>query len=460
MNRQSILKQLEEFVSIQSVSTDPARFSQIQKAVKFLKRKFIELGFQVKIVKKANYPPLILAIYPVRKPNHSNGVYRLSNDRRQNGKTIGIYGHYDVQPEDPLDQWQTPPFKLTVRGGKLYGRGVADNKGHIIQNLVSINQLIKTKKLKNNIVFILEGEEEIGSVHFEEYIKKVYPDLIGVDVFYLTDMGMANKTTPQIFYGLRGILYFELTVKIGEHDVHSGNGNRILNPAQLLADIMIKIKSVDSNKIKIPHFCDDCRKISKKEKNLLKQTVENVDNLAKNMAVYRIVEFDNIHPSLASKIYPSFDINGFSSGYQGFGMKTIIPASATVKFSFRLVEYQDPDKIEKLAAKFIRRNMPDGVKYELKTFGKAAPFYSDLNNKYVKKTTAILEKIFGHKTLFNRSGGSVPAAEVLQRLFKKPIILTGFTLPDSNIHAPNENFDEEVFFLGIEALEKIYDVGC
>lgn len=449
MDKRSILKQLEEFVSIQSVSTDPARFSQIQKAVEFLKRKFIDLGFQVKMVKRANYPPLILAIYHL---NHDR-----DQDKKTYRKTIGIYGHYDVQPEDPIEQWENPPFKLIVRNGKLYGRGVADNKGHIIQNLVSINRLIDTEKLKNNLVFILEGEEEIGSVHFEEYVKEAYSDLIGVDVFYLTDVGMANKTTPQIFYGLRGIVYFELVIRVGEHDLHSGvYGNRVINPAQILADLMIKIKPVGSHRIKIPHFYDDCRKIPKEEEDLLKHASRNLKDLVKNAGVYRMVKFDDIHPSLASKIYPSFDINGLSSGYTGCGQKTIIPATAAAKFSFRLVEQQDPDEIEDLVKKFIKQHLPDGVKYELKTFSKAAPFYTDRNNQYVKKTAAILKDVFGNKTLFNRSGGSVPAAEVLQRLFKKPIILTGFTLPDSNIHAPNENFDEELFWRGIEALGRIY----
>ncbi len=479
-NRQSVLKQLAEFISIQSVSADPGRFSEIQKTVEFLKKQLTGLGFKVKVFSKGNNPPLVIAHF-TPKNNHldhdrdRNGKSstldnnHFNNDRILNGKvkTIGIYGHYDVQPEDPVDQWQTPPFKLVIKNGKISGRGVADNKGHIIQNITSISRLarrsldvgglIENKRLKNNIVFILEGEEEIGSAHFEEYAEKAKDILNGVDVFYLTDTGMANKTTPQIFYGLRGILYFELTIKIGEHDVHSGSyGNRILNPAQILADLMIKIKSADSNKIKIPHFYDDCRKILEEERDLLKAAVRNVNNLAKNAAVYRIVDFDNVHPSLASKIYPSFDINGFFSGYQGPGSKTIIPASATVKFSFRLVEYQDPDKIEKLVKKFIIENMPDGVKHQLKTFSKAAPFYSDFNNKHIKNTAKILQEFFGNKPLFNRSGATIPVAEILQRIFKKPIVLTGFTLPNSNIHAPNENFDEELFFKGIEALEKIY----
>jgi len=200
-DRQNILNQLKEFVAIQSISTDPSRSSEIEKAVFFLKKQLENLGFKVLILTKEKFPPLIIAV-------------RQSMTKKA-GKTIGIYGHYDVQPADPLDEWQSPPFKLTLKDGKIFGRGVADNKGHIIQNLAAISSLINQKKLTNDIVIILEGEEEVGSFHFEDYLKKVKDILAKVDVFYLTDVGMHKKNVPQIFYGLRGIVYFELKIKIG-----------------------------------------------------------------------------------------------------------------------------------------------------------------------------------------------------------------------------------------------------
>lgn len=445
MDKQKVLNQLAEFISIQSVSSDLSRFSQIEKAVDFLKRKFLVLGFKVKIFKKPKTPPLILAIY------------NLSRGRDQDcSKTIGIYGHYDVQPEEPVDQWKTSPFKLMVRNGKFFGRGVADNKGHIIQNLTSINRLIKEKKLKNNIVFILEGEEEVGSVHFEELANQAREILGKVDVFYLTDAGMHRKNFPQIFYGLRGIVYFQLTIKIGESDLHSGlYGNRVYNPINLIGSLIAKIKDVNTGKINIPGFYKNLRKPGKEELEILKKTLKSDKEERKEAKVFGLTQIEN-YGSLSSKIFPSFDCHGIISGYVEEGQKTIIPSSALVKFSFRLVEYQNPEQIERLVFDFVAKNLPKDVKWELKCLSKSSPFYTDVKNEYIKKTAKALKKVFGHKPLFNRSGGSIPAAEILSRLFKKPIILTGFTLPDDNIHAPNENFDEEMFWQGIEALKEIY----
>jgi len=441
MTKTQILNFFSDFVKIQSVSTDKKRFFEIKKAVSFLKNFLLKLGFSVKILEKKQAPPLILAT--------------LIFDKK--AKTIGIYGHYDVQPEDPVSEWQTPPFLLTQKDGKFYGRGVADDKGHIVQNIFAVQKLIEEKKLKNNIVFILEGEEETGSIHFEDYVKEAKDILSKVDVFYLTDTGMHQKNAPQIFYGLRGIIYFELTVKIGERDLHSGvYGNRVYNPINVLSDLIGKIKDIKTGKIQIPQFYEKVRKISKEELLLLKKTLKSDEEEKKEAAVFGLTEVDSFG-SLSSKIFPSFDCHGIISGFTQEGQKTVIPKEAKVKFSFRLIEHQNPNEIEKLVFDFVEKNLPKEVKWELRCLSKSAPFYTDVNNLWVKKTATILEDVFDKEVIFNRSGGSIPAAEILQRLFKKPIILTGFTLPDDNIHAPNENFDEEMFFLGIEALTKIYD---
>jgi acetylornithine deacetylase/succinyl-diaminopimelate desuccinylase-like protein len=440
MTQNKIINFLSDFVKIQSVSTDKNRFSEIEKAVSFLKNFLLSLGFSVKILEKEKAPPLILAT--------------LIKDEK--AKTIGIYGHYDVQPEDPVSEWETAPFLLTEKKGKFFGRGVADNKGHIVQNLFAIKYLIEEKKLKNNIVFILEGEEEVGSVHFEDYVKEAKDVLSKVDVFYLTDTGMHQKNIPQIFYGLRGIIYFELTVKIGERDLHSGvYGNRVYNPINVLADFIAKIKDIKTGKILIPKFYEKVRKIEKDELLLLKKTLKSDEEEKKEASVFGLTEIEGFS-SLSSKIFPSFDCHGIISGFIGKGQKTVIPKEATVKFSFRLVEYQDSKEIESLVFEFVKENLPKEVKWELKCLSKSAPFYTDVKNECIKKTAKILKDIFGNEVVLNRSGGSIPAAEILQRLYKKPIILTGFTLPDDNIHAPNENFDSEMFFLGIEALLRIY----
>jgi len=441
MERKKIIKLLKNFVSIQSVSTDKSRYSEILKAVGFLTDKLKKLGFKIKIFKEDGSPPLIIAQKEVVDAK----------------KTIGIYGHYDVQPEDPVKEWICPPFELTARGGKFYGRGVADNKGHIIQNISSIKQLIKADKLTNNIIFIFEGEEESSSLHFEKYVRQAKEILNKIDVFYLTDMGMHQKNVPQIFYGLRGNIYFELKIIIGSHDLHSGvYGNRVLNPISVLADIISKIKDSESGKILIPHFYDQVRKLTPKELLLLTSIAKNEAAEKKEAGVFGLTSMNEKRPYLSTKTYPSFDPHGLSSGFTQEGEKTIIPRSAKAKFSFRLVGDQEPEKIEKLVKDFVAKNLPKEIRYELNTLSKSSPFYTDIENCYVEETRQVLEQVFDNKCLLNRSGGSVPAAGTLQKLFKKPIILTGFTLPDDNLHAPNENFDEDSFWKGMDALKKIY----
>lgn len=441
MNKNAVLETLSDFIAIQSVSTDPNRREEIVKAADFLKRKLEKLGFQVKLIKKDFFPPLLVA-------------YKLQDPK---AKTLGIYGHYDVQPEDPTSEWKTPPFKLSSKNGKLYGRGVADNKGHIIQNLTALTILASSGSLNNNIMFVIEGEEETGSIHFKDYVDEAKSIFSKVDIFYVTDSGMHKKNVPQIEYGLRGILYYELSLKIGKRDLHSGvYGNRVYNPIQIVADLLSKMKKVETGRILVPHFYDKVRKISQKERRLLDSIRRSDEDEKKEAQTYAVISQDLENPSLSSKVYPSFEVNGIVGGYTGEGAKTIVPNKATVKFSFRLVEHQNPYEIEKKVESFIGKHIPNGVKWSLKKFERVEPFYTDIDSQAVKKTALILEREFGHKTLFNRSGGSIPAAGVLKSLFNKPIVLTGFTLPDDNIHAPNENFDEEMFWKGIEALKTIY----
>lgn len=439
--KNQILQFTKDFIAIQSVSADPSRSKDMARAIEFLKKKLKSLGFAVTVLEKKEAKPMIIATLNIKGAS----------------KTIGIYGHYDVQPEDPVSEWKSGPFDLTLRKGKMYGRGIADDKGHVIQNIVAIESLIADKTLKNNIVFMFEGEEEEGSVNLEYFAKKAAPSLKKVDVFYVTDSGMHAKNIPNIEYGLRGLVYYELEVSIGSRDLHSGvYGNRVLNPAQVIADLFARMKDIRTGRVLIPGFYNNLRKPTAKELKALKKTARSDKAEKEEANVYGVVSLDKKYPYLSPKIYPSLDIHGLVSGYTGEGTKTIIPAKASVKFSTRLVEHQDPDKIFKMMSAFVKKNMPKEVKYKLILHSKAAPFFTDIDNVYMKKTAAILSSVFGHETLFNRSGGSIPVAEVLSRLFKTPIVLTGFTLPDDNIHSPNENFDEDMFFKGIEALKMIY----
>ncbi len=418
MNKEKILDGLRKLISFESVSTDKKRFNEVLKTAFFIRDYLKNLGFKINFYEKKGFPPLIIAQKFVN----------------QKAKTLGFYAHYDVQPEDPLNEWKSPPFKLTLKNGRFYARGIADDKGHLWQIITSAENLIQKNQLKNNLVFIFEGEEEIGSLNFEALVKKV-KELRKVDVFYLVDVGMKNRKNPEIFYGLRGIIAYELILKFHQSDLHSGvYGNLVLNPAQVLSELMAKMVDSETHKIKIPKFYQDVKKISFKERKLLQKSNPG---------------------SLVSKILPSLDINGLISGYTFEGIKTIIPKSAKVKFSVRLVPNQNWKKIDKLVKNFIKKNLAS-KKYQLKTLSGSNPFYTDFRNKEVENVAQVLKKVFGGKVFYNRSGGSVRSDELLQRLFKKPTILFGFIIDkECNLHAPNENYDEKNFWKGIEALEKI-----
>ena len=373
-------------------------------------------------------------------------------------KTIGIYSHYDVQPVESLNLWQSDPFKLIIKNGKIFARGVADDKGHLSQNIFAVLSLLKENKLKNNIIFIFEGEEEIGSKNFSSYIDQARNIFKNIDLFFITDVGMAKKNVPTIYYALRGIVYFEIEVWTGKKDLHSGvYGNLVYNPSQILFELFTKMRNLNGE-IKIPNFYKRIRKMSDEEKKMLMRNAKDTKKIKKVAEVFALNYLDKKYPSISAKIYPSLEINGFYSGYVDKGLKTIIPNYAKAKFSLRLIEYQEPKEIIDLVKKFVKNNMPNGVKYSLKVLTKAKPFFTDYNHPYLIKTTKVLEEEFKNKCVFMREGGSIPAAEILMSKFKKPVIPTGFTLEGANIHAPNENMDFNLFQKGIKVLSKIYNL--
>lgn len=444
MKSPNILQKFADFIAIESVSTDPVRKHQVQKAADFVEQELQHIGLTTRQATLPRAHPLIIGEYVVDT----------------NAQTLGLYAHYDVQPEDPIQEWKSPPFNLTRKGGKLYARGISDDKCHIIQTIAALKELISQKKLVYNIVCIFEGEEEIGSLHFEKYAEKIKSTLKKIDAFYILDSGLFRDNVPQIEYGLRGLRAFELTIYTAKQDLHSGlYGNEVLNPAHVVADIISKLKDSYTNHVLIPGFYDDVRKIGPSEFALLKKITRTQKEELAETGVTKLVTQNSIPYSLISKIYPSLDVNGMYSGFIGEGVKTIIPAKATVKFTCRLVENQDPGKIRVLVSDYIKAIMPEGVTYTLTSNESFYPFYCSLDDPYIRHTAAVFSKIFGHDTLFNRSGGSIPAAEILQRLFNKPIIITGFTTPGGNFHAPNENLEEAAFFKGIEALEKLFSTN-
>jgi len=449
MQKDQAIKLLAKLVSFQSVSSDPARHGDLLGAAEFLKSTLAELGFKVELVSTKSKRPLVCAYFrnPIAK------------------ETIGIYTHYDVQPEDPIDKWNSDPFVLTRKGGKLYGRGIADDKGHVAQAITSLKTLISSGRLDYSIIFLIEGEEEAGMAEFEGLLKdvKIF-DLSNVDVWFILDMGMKAKGKPQIFTGLRGVVSCEIVLETGENDAHSGIfGNRIYSAAQILTTSLGKVKDPDTGEVYIPGFYDDIVPISSNEYKSLSKDADSHEELISRSKTHilpgKFYIPKGLYPhdmplALSSKLLPSFEINGIWSGYTGAGAKTIIPSRASAKFSVRIVQGQSGEKMKKIIHAYFAGIIPNGVKWTLKIASSEAVGTST-DNVWIEKTAQILSNHFGVSTEFNRSGGSIPAAEILSRLYNKPIVMTGFTLPDENIHAPNENIDEEIFFEGIDVLKKL-----
>lgn len=444
-DKKTIERLLSNFVAIPSISSDPRHIDDMRRAAAFLEQTLSNWGFSAEVMESSGGHPMVVGRY------HAGDAL----------PTIAMYGHYDVQPPDPLDEWKTPPFELTRTGETFVGRGVADNKGHIIQNIVAIGRLIRQKTLRANILFLIEGEEESGSEHFEAFVKKLAPELSRSSACFITDVGMYAKDVPQIVYALRGLAYFELSIETGEADLHSGvYGNAAPNALTMLSELLSGIKDTRTGDIRIPGFYDDVVPVPEDERALLRAHAPThksfiQDEMKSFVTIPSLSQKEPLY--LLPKIFPSFDIHGVVGGFTGTGPKTVIPKSARAKFSFRLVPDQDARSIEKLVRKHIGDTLPQGTKWSLTSYSYDNPFITPYTHQIIQRVAHILSDHFQQETVLSREGGSIPAAEIISRHHPHlPIILTGFILPDSNLHAPNEQFDCDMFYEGIEVLEKIY----
>ncbi len=369
-----------------------------------------------------------------------------------------VYGHYDVQPADPLDQWRTPPFEPTIRGGNVYGRGTADDKGQFLTHVFSTKAWLDTRgKLPIQIKFLFEGNEEAGSEGLSDYLKKEENlTLLKSDVILVSDTSMVGPGMPSINYGLRGVVGFDLVLKGPSRDIHSGvYGGSVYNPAIALSHIlsgMIDQKGV----IRIPGFYNDVKKLTARERaSLAELPFDEKESLAE---IGLETGFgDPKYTALEQRsVRPSFDINGLISGYQGKGGKTIIPSTAEAKFTFRLVPDQTPQKICQCVEKYIRDQLPPGITMELELQQGSGGMLVDFDGRYVRLAAEALEETFGRKPYFTREGGSIPIVAELKDRLNTDVILAGFGLNEDGIHSPNERFGLKNFFAGIETSARFW----
>jgi len=371
--------------------------------------------------------------------------------------TILIYGHYDVQPVDPVELWTDPPFSANIKEGKIYARGAVDDKGQVFIHFKSLESHMKNNgSLPVNVKMLIEGEEEIGSVNLEDFIIK-NKEMLKCDYVVISDTGMIDNETPSICYGLRGLAYMQVEVTGPNRDLHSGEfGGAVDNPINALAHMICKLKD-DKGKILIDGFYDDVIKLSDNEREEYKKLPFDEVKYKKDLGIEELFGEEGYSTLERDSARPTLDCNGIWGGFQGEGAKTVLPSKAYAKISMRLVPDQEPEKIEKLFTEYINKITPKSVKVKVKSLHGGKGAITPIDSPGMEAAVIAMEKGFGKKPLFTRGGGSIPVVSSFQSILNAPTILLGFGLPDENIHSPDEHFNLINFHRGILSISHFYN---
>ncbi|HEX9761349.1 MAG TPA: dipeptidase [Candidatus Acidoferrales bacterium] len=436
------LNELKELLRIPSVSTKSEHKPDIEHAANWVAAKLRASGMTtVEILPTGGHPMVF-------------GEWTGAPDK----PTVLFYGHYDVQPAEPLELWTSPAFEPTVRNGKLYGRGTADDKGQIHIHFAAINALMKVEgKLPVNIKVMIEGEEEVGSKNLWNFVER-YRDRLKADALVVSDTSMLAKGVPSVTYGLRGLNYYQIELTAAAQDLHSGVfGGPAPNPLRILSELFAQLHD-KNNHVAIPGFYKDVAPLSKVERKELNALPWKKKDFLKTVGA----PGPGFHPekgcSIVEQLWtrPTLELNGMWGGYIGEGAKTVIPAKAWAKFSTRLVPNQDPNKIAKMVEKHVRKLLPKTVKCDFEMLSMGKPWVAPFTHPYFQAAHTALEKGFGKRAVFIREGGSIPFVTQMYDTFDVPCILIGFGLPDENAHAPDEHIDLENYFGGIKAIAQFY----
>jgi len=434
-NKDQFLTTLNDILVIPSISTDPDRLADMAKAAEWMAGQLRGLGMKN------------IKVFPTSKHPIVYGEW-LENP---GAPTVLIYGHYDVQPADPLDLWKSPPFEPTRRGDNLYARGASDMKGQVVAVFKALEAIAQNGGLPVNVKWLLEGEEEIGSPSLEGFIDQ-NKTLLTSDFCLNPDSGMIGADAPSITYALRGLAYFELWVYSAEHDLHSGLfGGVARNPANALAALIAGMHD-EYGRVTLPGFYDKVRELSAEERaQMARLPIEEKDYLDQTgaRALYGEAGYTTVERVGAR---PTLDVNGMLAGFTGAGSKTVIPAMAMAKISTRLVPDQDPQDVHQQMLAYLEAHAPKDIRWELDAMQGSKASISDIENFGVKALEKALETAWGRKPYFKREGGSVPVVIKIQETLGIESVLTGFGLPDDNLHAPNEKLHLPTWYKGIDAL--------
>lgn len=440
-HRDQNLEELTEFLRIRSVSTKSEYKPDIERAAKWLAEKLRAAGMEKIEIYPTKMHPLVYA----------------ESKQIAGRPTILFYGHYDVQPAEPLNLWTSPPFEPAIRNGNLFGRGTADDKGQVHIHLKALEALFKTEgQLPLNVKVMIEGEEEVGSVSLWDFVVQ-HRNQLKADALVVSDTSMLAKGVPSITYGLRGLNYYQLEITGPVQDLHSGVfGGAVPNPLTILAEMIAKLHDKNFH-VSVPGFYDDVATISRTERKALNSLPWREKDFRKNVGAPGLCGEKGYTIPEQLWCRPTLETNGIWGGYMEEGAKTVIPSKAHAKLSTRLVPNQDPPKIAKLVEKYIRKLLPDTVKCKFEVLSMGKPWVAPYSHPIFQQAMHALEQGFGRKAVFIREGGSIPFVTQMHDTFNVPCVLLGFGLPDENAHAPDEHISLENYFGGIKSVAIFYD---
>lgn len=438
---EEFIADLEAFLRIPSISTEPDHKPDVQRAGKWLVDEFNRIGVPDAELVPTGGHPIILARYgeDPSKP------------------TVLCYGHYDVQPPDPLRLWNTPPFEPSRRNGKLYARGASDDKGQLLMHVKALQSFLDTgHELPINVKFVLEGEEEVGSSHLAPFIRESR-DRLGADVVLISDTALFGNGTPSITYGLRGLAYVEVSVKGPNRDLHSGvYGGAVENPLNVLATLIAGLHDSD-HRITIEGFYDNVIDLSDDERKAYRSLSHDAKDWIEAIGIKDVRTESGYSILEATTARPTLDVNGIWGGYQGEGAKTVLPAEGHAKISMRLVPDQETDDIVAKITRHLKRHAPRTVEVGVRKLHGGPPILVDRSIPAMQAAADAMEAVMGKRPVFTREGGSIPVVADFKEILGLDTILFGFGLNSDAIHSPNEHFGLDRFHKGIKAVITFFE---
>ncbi len=438
-NQERYLSELKEFLSIPSISTLSEHKPDIRRAAEWVAKQLREMRFdKVELMPTGGHP----VVYGEWLGAHGK-------------PTVLVYGHYDVQPVDPLNEWTAPPFEPMVRGENIYARGASDMKGQAHAFLKALEALTKNGELPLNVKVIVEGEEEVGSPHLGAFMEQ-HKRKLKCDVALNTDSGIMSPDLPSLVYGLRGLAYFEVWLYGPKQDLHSGAfGGSVRNPAQVLCELIAGMHD-EHGRVMLPGFYDKVRTLSDEERAELARLPHSDEEWKGTAGVTHLHGEEEFTTLERLGARPTLEVNGLLSGFTGEGSKTVLPAKAMAKISMRLVPQQEDTEVEHQLKEYLRQHAPEGVRWEVKPLVSGPAVLVRRDTPGARAAAKALEEAFGIKPVWKLEGGSVPVVSMVQQILGVDSILLGFGLPDDNIHSPNEKLHLPTYYRGIEAYVRFF----